>query len=397
MIKNDHPTHLKVLLLTHEYGRHIEGGVGRVVNGIFNKISTDVILDVCLIKWPLFSGMNLAYVYRRNEQNKIKNLYSGELKIIFTLALEREKYDLIHIVVNSPFTSECIKIAKMYFPKVKCIYSCHSIAKHEIKVRKNNEGELTSEAYIMDHADHIQVLNKASLQYLKNSYLESTEKTQKSIIPNGIDETDFATINQQFQDVILKKINRERDILIVCLSRWSFGKGIEYLIDAIPEVTKKIKNVKFIIAGRKTESWENQVEKYVEVIDKKIENVSEYVISLGWLDNQSRNTVFSMADICVMPSLLEYFPYGILEPMACKVPIIASNIDSVTELIEEGKECLLFSPANSKELAEKIIYLIENKQKMHEFKQNAYQKIKDKYNWESITSQYVSMYQSLVE
>lgn len=394
MKENFNSKPIKVLLITHEFGRRIGGGVGRIVNGMYNKISDNIILDAFLIQIPYIVDTTFGYVYRRTEQNKAKNLYIGEYKETLLLALKKEQYDQVHIVVNSDFASESLKIIKTHFPGIKTIFSCHSIAKYDLAVRNNDLSELISEEYLVNNADHIHVSNKAALQYLTDSYESIVKKTKVSIIPNGLDEEEYTTIDYTFKDEILKKVNKD-DIIICCMARWSFGKGIDHLIDAIPGVIKKHKNVKFIVAGRKTLSWEYQVEKYVQLVDEKIKKLSDYVIPLGWLGNLERNTFFSIADICVMPSMREYFPYGILEPMVTKVPIIASNIECVSEMLEDEKDCLLYTAGDSNEIAKKIIDLIENKHKMEYIKENAYKKVKEEYTWQPIVDQYALMYQSI--
>ena len=77
-----------------------------------------------------------------------------------------------------------------------------------------------------------------------------------------------------------------------------------------------------------------------EMLDKKIEALSSNVFILSWLNEAKRNTLFSMANLVVMPSLLEYFPYSILEPAICNLPIISSKIKCVTEIFKNEKECL---------------------------------------------------------
>jgi glycosyltransferase involved in cell wall biosynthesis len=399
----------KGLLITHEYGRRISGGVGRVVNGIFSNLPESFTLDIFLIKSPFSQGESIsiqeyeenpdfifAYVYRKEKGGKVKCLCSGKYRELLHLILNQEKYNLVQAMVFGDIVNWCMKTIKIHFPEIKFIYSCHSIAKHEIHVRHNSSSDLIEEDFMIHNADHIQVLNKSSLVYLKNVYpLEICEK-KISIIPNGINESEFLLIDETYKAYLTKKINPAKDIIVVCLSRWSFGKGLEYLIDAVPLVIQKHKNVKFIIAGRKAYSWENEVEKYVQMIDRKISDLGKNIIVQGWLDNSKRNTLLSMSNIFVMPSLLEYFPYSILEPAVCKVPVISSHIDSVTDFLENGRECLFFQPENSIELAEKINYLIEDETKRKELSLNAYAKVKKSYSWAAISQQYINMYQTVV-
>ena len=79
--------------------------------------------------------------------------------------------------------------------------------------------------------------------------------------------------------------------------------------------------------------------------------------------NVSRNEVFSSikgCDLVVMPSRSEGFGIVAIEAMAAGVPIVASRIDALSEVIKDGETGLLFKPGDDSDLAEKIILLIEN-------------------------------------
>jgi glycosyltransferase involved in cell wall biosynthesis len=386
---------VKVLIVTLEYGRHIQGGIGRVVNGIFNSNVQGVIMDIFLIKLPVPGRPDLAYLYTKSGQPEAKCVNSGDYISVLHQALHHKKYNIVHFMNCGELVNKGMNEIKTFFPDVKIVYSCHSIAKHELDIRNNRPSDLVYEECLMNSIDHVHVLNNTSLRYLTNCYA-SISTNQISIIPNGIEEEEYKFIDDQYRNDLFKRVNGDKNIVISCICRWSFGKGLEHFIDAIPMVIEKNKNVRFIIAGRKLQSWENKVDEYVTMIDRKIESVSEYVIPLGWVDNKARNTIFSMTDICVMPSLLEYFPYGILEPMICKVPIISSKIDSVSEMIEENKECLFYCPEDSKDLANKIISLADDKNKMQNLAEKAFHKVKNRYNWDAISRGYASMYQSLL-
>ena len=399
---------IKVLILTHEYGRRITGGLGRVVNGIFKWMPSNIVLDIYQVKFPFPSMIDLtqtytveerkfmAYIYRKSDQNRVKCLLNGDYKEVLNEILKRENYDIVHIIVNSSVMAECLKEIKALSQNIKTVYSCHSMAKYEIEIRNNYPDELIHEEYIFNNVDYFHLLNNTSIKYLQKCYTDIAGKKQIFIIPNGIEESDFISIDDSFKNELYKQYDQNKNRFVLCLTRWSFGKGLEYLLDAIPIVVKELKNVKFILAGRKPSSWENNVNEYVRMIDQKIEQVNEYVIPLGWLDNLPRNTVFSIADICVMPSMLEYFPYSILEPMICKVPVISSRIESVEEILKDNQECLFYSPKNPNELAERLIYFLDNQKIRKEIALRAFQKAKEHYNWQTICEKYADMYQNIL-
>jgi len=382
----------KVLLITFEYGSVIAGGIGRVTNGIVFNMGKEIEYHVLHLQYNILMIQWYGYIYKaHNKKNKI--LYKGPYIKVLLKAIKKEKYDTVHILANSKNMVECIKNIKEFYPQVKIIYSCHSIAKYEIGIRNNKEEEIDSESFIVNNASHIQLLNNTSLNFLKDSYAEVAQNKPISIIPNGIEENEYKLIDTKWQDELLKELDKENNLIVLCMSRWSFGKGLEYLLEAVPHVTEHYKNVKFLLVGRKTSSWENKVKDYVTMIDKKISKLSN-VVTFGWLTDIERNTIMSLADLWIMPSLLEYFPYSILEPMVCKIPIISSRIDSVVELLEENKECLFYSPQNPTELAEKILMLACNAESRNEMANNAYKKVKQIYKWELISQLYLNMYQS---
>jgi glycosyltransferase involved in cell wall biosynthesis len=384
-----------VLYITYEYGEVIDGGIGQVINGISSNINNKIEIDIFHLRLNFLQLSWITTFYQIKYNVITKRECKGSYIDSLIRILKEKEYHIVHIMHSDNEIVRCISMIKNYFPDIKIIFSMHSIAKYEILIRNNNPKDLTNEKYIIENSNHIHFLNATSLNYFSKAYNLLIDKISYSIIPNGIDESTFNIKSPGFDRKLIEKIEDPDNIIVLCMSRWSYGKGLEYLLDAIPFVAKKIKNIKFIIAGRKYISWENEVTDYVKMIDKKIKPLKKHVIPLGWLDKTERNTLFSHAHIYIMPSLLEYFPYSILEPMIAKIPIISSKIESVKELIEDYKECLFYSPENPEELAEKILYLSENKRLREQLMKNAYKKVKKYWQWDSISQMYLDMYRTL--
>ena len=81
-------------------------------------------------------------------------------------------------------------------------------------------------------------------------------------------------------------------------------------------------------------------------------------------------------DIFVLPSLKEGLPYVILEAGLARLPVIASSVGGIPEIIENGKDGLLVPPANSKELATAIKKLVGNKT----LRENLAKNLREKYS-----------------
>lgn len=382
---------VKILFITFEFGKEITGGIGRVVNSLVASLGERISIQIIL-----FINYRIFKFYDSGIRNHkwVLNYYLFRPKTLIDI-INKEKYDVVHIFHVSIIAMEVIKIIKEKFPHLKIIYSCHSLAKYEFNIRKLQPDLLRNEVFIINHIDHLHLLNQSSLKYFKDSYAAIAEKLAYSIIPNGIEEDSFQEKDAGFERKMNRLLKENGKITVLCMSRWSWGKGLEYFLDAVPQVISRYQNIQFVIAGRKVTSWEYNYWNYLSKINRKIASLDNQVIPLGWLNDSQRNTLFSYADIWVMPSLLEYFPYSILEPMIAGIPIISSRIDCVGEMLQENEECLCYEPKSPNQLADRILTLIQNPNLRNQLADNAYHKAKEYYPWARISDMYLKMYHTV--
>jgi glycosyltransferase involved in cell wall biosynthesis len=378
----------RVLFVTAEYGKNVMGGLGRVVNGVLPFLSRKIEIDIFYYHYFLFFGLATCYRISGTDGVKIKNgLYLQVIKRLF----KQHNYTAVQFFVPSSQFVKIILYLKENYPETKLIYSCHSVGSFERYIRKTPEKIIKAEDFIINNVSAIHVLNKTSFNIIKDHFPDIEKKAEFFVIPNGINKNEYT----QTDIKILNRIQVGADQTtrdIICITRWAHGKGLEYLLDAVPMVLKEIKNVRFIIAGRKEKSWENKVGDYVKLIDSKIGKLHSHVIALGWLNDKERNSLLSKADIYIMPSLLEYFPYTLLEPMIAQKPIVSSKFLGVEEIIEDNKEGLLYNPKDSAGLSEKIIFLLKNRREGQTLAKNARIKAETVYSWEPISDLYLKMY-----
>ncbi len=386
--------HFKLLFITHEYDTEKNGGIARVVNGVTPLIQESINIDVLLLtnKKIGISFKKFKFFKKRNNKRIIKCYYRFGLALLIK-KIREGRYSAVHLFHVSDIMDEVAKLITTTFPKLKIVYSCHSLAKFESHIRNNKPENLKYEHFIIHHSDHIHLLNQSSLKYFRQTYPSALKSIPYSIIPNGIDEQSFKEKDIGFERKLRQLVNQKRTIKVVCLSRWSHGKGLEYFLEAVSKVIDNHQNIQFIIAGRKSMSWEYNYKEYLKRINKKIKDLGDFVISLGWLNDSQRNSLFALADILVMPSQLEYCPYSILEPMIAKVPIISSRLECIQEMLINNESCLFYEPQDSSQLAEKIVFLSQRKDLCRRIAYNAYQIAVNSYKWEDISEMYVKMYQ----
>ncbi|MBN1254713.1 MAG: glycosyltransferase family 4 protein [Deltaproteobacteria bacterium] len=151
-------------------------------------------------------------------------------------------------------------------------------------------------------------------------------------------------------------------------------KGLEYLIKAFETIKNdvRLKNV-----GSSSDGEDERLKNYIRV--KGIKNID----FLGFKHKEELKEIYQKAMFIVMPSIwYENMPRVILESMAYGKPIIASNIGSIPELIDHGKNGFLFEPKNIDDLKEKIQHLLNNPGKIIEMGKRARQKAEERYGSE---------------
>jgi len=100
--------------------------------------------------------------------------------------------------------------------------------------------------------------------------------------------------------------------------------------------------------------------------------------------------------VFLLPSYFEGLPYTILEAMAHGLPVIATNVGAIPEVIEEGINGFLINPGDIDDLTKKIKTLITNKALIEEIGKNNRRKIADKYSMDKQVENYKNLYTSLL-
>lgn len=152
-------------------------------------------------------------------------------------------------------------------------------------------------------------------------------------------------------------------------------KRIHTIIKAVPYINKIYPEQKFIIAGKKENS--------VTFLEREIDElgISDNVYFPGSMSNEQKLNYLSRSLIYVQPSLHEAFGMTIAEAMSCGIPVITSRKAAIPEVVGDAG-FYIDDPYDPKELAEKIIILLENKELRKEIGQKARKRIIEHFSYE---------------
>jgi len=172
------------------------------------------------------------------------------------------------------------------------------------------------------------------------------------------------------------------------------GRDFEYIpapLDSkkftdIPDVKKNQKQVVYV--GR--DSFEKGID-ILKKIESKIEGNVKYCTSLPW--NKAME-ILKASQVFVLPSRAESIPQSIKEAFFLKIPVVATDVGGVHELVTNNKTGLLVAPNNSTELLDKINYLLNNIEFCNTLANNAYEFITKNFSWEALLPKYIKLYES---
>ena len=119
--------------------------------------------------------------------------------------------------------------------------------------------------------------------------------------------------------------------------------------------------------------------------------------SMGPLSSVELQTiVYSAADIFVIPSIFEAFGLTSLEAMACGVPVVGFNTGGIPDMLIPHKNGLLASPADARDLADKIIYMFDHPSERYEMGQNARNTVTENFSDSLQAEKYIRLFETIL-
>jgi len=206
------------------------------------------------------------------------------------------------------------------------------------------------------------------------------------VIPNGIESKKFTNSAKEKTTDELQIQKDEKIILFV--GRLNQIKGIKYLIKALCIIKRVIPKTRLLIVGY-GEEREN-----LERLVKEL-NIEDSVIFMGKVPNEKVSKYMTASDVFVLPSLSESFGIVNLEAMACGLPIVATMVGGIPEVVKDGENGFLVEPKNPEQIAEKVLMLLKNEKLRKEISINNKEKAK-KYSWENVVQKLEKIYSEVL-
>ena len=197
------------------------------------------------------------------------------------------------------------------------------------------------------------------------------------VIPLGVDTNTFKPTTNP---------NSENPEILTIGSLYPL-KGVEHLIKAFSIVAQQHPDTRLRIIG--TGPQENNLKNLTHTLKLQTKTTFQ-----GFIPHTQIAQHYQKCTIFCFSSQGEPFGKTIIEAMACAKPVIATNTGGATEIIKNNKTGILIPPAQPRQFAQKILYLLENPDIMQKLGENARKTVETKYSWETIAQKYHNIYQT---
>ncbi len=201
-----------------------------------------------------------------------------------------------------------------------------------------------------------------------------------SVIPFGVDLDQYKVVDREKSDII--EIGTVRNL--------TPKYGIEYLIRAVANCLSQNYNIKLTIVG------DGDIKNELESLSNKL-NISSSVTFTGAIPNEKVVEYLHCFDIFAMPSVGKGETFGVaaVEAMATGLPVVASRVGGLPEVVDDGITGTLVEPGNVEQLTAALIKYIESEELRKKHGENGRMKVERDYNWQENTEKMNMLYTSL--
>lgn len=295
---------------------------------------------------------------RRYKANSLKGDLQYTIMITMLGAALKGKWDIIHAHSYGYFPSHVAAIAAR-LGKGKFIFTPHFHpgetgwgGERRRKIRALYDRYFSN--MVIKSADKIICVSKGEMNYAVDAGLSEDNIV---IVPDSVDISRFNNVQKDS----FKKRHGIESNFVLFVGRLAKNKGLEYLIEAVPEVLQRFPETKFVLIG--------EDEGMLQKLSGRAKNlrVEDKILFLGTMDDDKVSQAYIDCSVFVLPSEFEAFGIVLIEAMAAQKPCIATRVGGVPYVVKDGETGILVDYADSQQLANAICTLLSDEEKRTSF------------------------------
>ncbi len=352
------------------------GGSGIIATELANLLSEKHELHLVSYDRPVRFEKAMRFSFHRVELftyplfERVPCCYSLALVSKLVEIIRSYKLDIVHAHYAVPNAISAYLAKKICNESAKAITTLHGTDSYLVGLHPSYK-EVTQ--FSMEQSDALTTVSN----YLKKRTLKEFDISREiTVIPNFVDPKRF------------RKLKSEEEQKTIChSSNFRRVKRIPDIIKAFRVISKKI-NCRLHLIG------DGPVRPKAEKLAKNL-GVEEDVYFFGKVKKVEE--IIGKSDLFLLPSEDESFGLAALEAMSCEVPVVASNVGGLRELISHGVDGYLVKIGETKELAECSLKILQNEKLHRKFGRKAREKVLKKYTPEKIVPKYLRLYEEALD
>jgi L-malate glycosyltransferase len=289
--------------------------------------------------------------------------------------VKHEKLDILHVHYAIPHASaaymaqQILKADGIFIPFITTLHGT------DITLVGKDHSFLPVVNFSINNSNGISAVSESlKADTLSNFQIQKEIK----VIPNFID---FQRFSKKERNHFRKLVANDDEKILIHISNFRKVKRVEDVARMFELVLKKIP-AKLLMVGDGPERHK------AEELTRSL-GVCAHVKFIG--KQEAVEDLLSISDLFVLPSQTESFGLAALEAMACEVPVISSNSGGIPEINIQGKTGFLSPVGDYEDMAKNAIYILENEERMLEFKKNAFEKAQE-FHIDKILPMYENFY-----
>jgi len=236
---------------------------------------------------------------------------------------------------------------------------------------------------IFKKADSIQAIS----HYLADFARDMGAKCPIIVVPNAVDVAHFAKdYSESDINAAKEKLGKkEGDIFLITTSRMVTKNAVEDIIAAMPLLPG---NVKLVVAGRGY--LEQTLRKQAEML-----GLMDRVIFYGFLPHSEMPLYLKACDIFIRVPISEGFGNSYPEAMAAGIPVIATPVGGIVDFLKDRETGIFAKVRDHQSIADAVMTLIKDEVLVSKIKRQAFEMVKEKYDWEIVTEEMKKIFTNL--
>jgi glycogen(starch) synthase len=385
---------MRALMISWEYPPVIEGGLGRHVRKLSEHLAHEGVevhvlargggqlaleeerhgVVVHRVREPPFPWELSAFIRWVEAMNRDMRARSGEL-------CERLEFDLVHShdwLVAAAAEQTARAIARPWLVTVHAT----EYGRHFGAVDSYPQSHIhAAERSMCRRADRVITCSRFMRGHVSSVF--GVPARRITAIPNGIDPRDLEPVVDDLPG-LRARFAAPEDVLVLLVGRLAYEKGFHLALDALAPVIRRLRRVRFVVAGSGTA--EAELRRQARRL-----GLTRHGAFLGWVGDDMLHSLYRVADLCIVPSIYEPFGLVALEAMASGCPCVVADTGGLREVVPGDSR---FAPGDGEALQEILERVLADDDARRRMADAAREHART-FDWTEIASRTVAIYEAV--